>query len=382
MFKPVLYFDHAATTCLYSEVINLLSEDFTHHFANPSSTHRLGHDLSQKITSIKSIFLNSLNANFEDNFYFTSSATESNNTIINGLNLVSGDVVLYSKADHPSVVFPIENLKEKNIEVISLRLLKSGQFDFSFLEDILSKKNISMVVLTQVNHQSGNMYDVKKIAELIKKFSPKAHVHIDAVQAYGKIKTDVSKQIDSMSITAHKIGGPKGIAGLYLKKNHRIKPLFVGGGQQSGFRAGTENYPLVNAFREAAQISLLNLSEKYLVIDGLKRNIEEHIKKNISQAMFPFTETSPYILTFIIPGISTDIILRHLEMKNIFIGTTSACSGRIKAFNPTLAALDIPEKFHKNILRISLGPSTNQHDTSLFINEFLATWKELSYFIK
>jgi cysteine desulfurase len=216
----------------------------------------------------------------------------------------------------------------------------------------------------------------------VKKYSPKAHVHIDAVQAFGKIECTVTNDIDSISIAAHKFGGPKGIAGLYLKKNHRVLPMLLGGRQQGGFRPGTENFPLTNAFFKATKITLLNQAKNFENIDQFNKLIKEAIKEFIPTSQFPFEETSPYILTFIVPGISSDIILRHLEVKNIFVGTTSACSAKIKAYNPTLAALKIPEKCHKNILRISFGSTSNQADIELFLKEFKAVWSELRHFLK
>ena len=185
-----------------------------------------------------------------------------------------------------------------------------------------------------------------------------------------------------MSFTAHKIGGPKGIAGLYLKKSHLIKPLLLGGGQQFDLRSGTESYPLIAAFTEAAELSLNKMNENFTRISLLKKSIKDAIKKNIASALFNFEDTSPYILCFIIPGISSDIILRHLEVKDTYIGSTSACSSRMKGINPSLSAFLIHEKLHKNILRISLGTTSNGPGTQKFIDDFLSVWKELSFFVK
>jgi cysteine desulfurase len=217
---------------------------------------------------------------------------------------------------------------------------------------------------------------------LLKKYSPKAHVHIDAVQAFGKIKTLVSLDINSMTITSHKTGGPKGIAGLYLKKNHLVKPLLLGGGQQEGFRSSTENYPLIAGFVEASKLSLLRRESRFNEISEYKEKLISQIKLMIPKAQFIFKDTSPYIFSFLLPGISSDIILRHLERKNIYIGSTSACSSRIKGQNPTLDALLIPLNLQKSILRISLGPSTNLEEVEHFIKEFSGTWQEISYLLK
>jgi cysteine desulfurase len=377
----MLYFDHAATTLIYPEVLALLHKNLSEDFANPSSNHSLGQNLSLKIDEARQFFLKTLGAHSDDQFIFTSSATESNNTVIKGFEFSPGDTILYSKADHPSIVAPVESLKSIGVELIPILLLKNGTIDYQNLESVLSQKKITMAIFSKVNHQSGNIYDINRLAILVKKFSPLAHIHVDAVQAFLKIDFKISKEIDSVSVTAHKIGGPKGIAGLYLRKNTKIKPLLLGGSQQDNFRAGTESFPLVNAFLLASQISLKNREVNFSEILKIKNMIIEKLS-SINSIQFIFEETSPYIISFILPGISSDIILRHLEVKNIFIGSTSACSSRIKSFNPTLDAFHLPINLHKNILRISLGPTTNQVDSEAFLHAFLITWQELRFLMK
>jgi cysteine desulfurase len=369
------YFDHAASSVIYPEVLDILSQALRDDFANPSSQHILGHALNEKILSYKGDFLKALSANRQDSFIFTSSATESNNTVVKGLTLSSGDTVLYSKADHPSITATAESLVDINLKEIILN--SEGRIDVDTFISMLDS-SVRLVLLTHVNNQSGVIADIDLLAKLVKE-KTKAHVHVDAVQAFGKIKINVGSHIDSMSVTSHKIGGPKGIAGLYLRKGHAVKPLLLGGGQEDGFRSSTVAFPLIVGFHKAMSISLTNRELSFEDVSNLNAVIKSKLISALPMLQFPFSNTSPYIVSFIFPKISSDIILRHLEMHEVYISSTSACSSRISGFNSSLKAMQIPEKFHKNFLRISLGPKTTEVEVSTLIKEFIQVWDSLKH---
>lgn len=366
------YFDHAASSILYPEVLETLSKTLRDDFANPSSQHLLGHNLQEKIQDIRQKIKILIGAKAEDFFVFTSSATESNNTVIQGLNLLEQDLVLYCKGDHPSVVAPVEF---KKLNAKEIKILEDGRIDIDHFENLLSK-DVKLVVLTHVNNQSGVIQDLETLTSLIKR-KTSAHVHVDAVQSFGKINLKVNQHIDSLSITSHKIGGPKGIAGLYLKKSHVVNPLLLGGGQEEGFRSSTQSYPLIEGFYKAIEISMKEKEFAFTKMLNLNEKIKTELLKKIPSIQFPFKYTSPFILSFIIPKISSDIILRHLAMRKVYISSTSACSSKIAGFNPSLFALNIPEKFHKNFLRISFGLRTSENEVETLIKEFISTWESL-----
>lgn len=375
------YFDHAATTAIYPEVLDLLNKSFKEDFANPNSQYLLANNLFKKIDEARLFFLKILNASKDDLFIFTSSATESNNTVIKGLDFVEGDVILYSKADHPSIVGPIEQIAmEKKLQLKIIPLDKSGQVDIEAFNELLSK-DIKLVTLSHVNNQSGAVCDIFFLSQLVKE-KTSAHVHVDAAQSFIKINLKLNNFIDSLSITSHKIGGPKGVAGLYLKKGHAVKPLLLGGSQEHGFRASTQAYPLIAAFFLASKISL-DKSEKAIgEITKMRTFIEDSLKKNIPKIQCPFENTSPYIFTFILPGIPSDVFLRHLETRGFYLSSTSACSSKIKGFNPTLAALNIAENYHKNVIRLSLSLDTNIESVKLLLGAIENVWADIKYLIK
>ncbi|MGZ3806558.1 MAG: cysteine desulfurase family protein [Bacteriovorax sp.] len=374
------YFDHAASSVIYPEVLDLLDRANRESFANPSAQHLLGHALKESIADGRADFLKALGAGINDSFIFTSSATESNNTVIRGLAFEEGDIVLYSKADHPSLVEPILNLKGVLLKEIPLS--DDGLIDEEGFKNLLSvdAHKIKLVALTHVNNQSGAIQAALALALMVKEKS-KAHVHVDAVQSFGKIPVLVGKNIDSLSITSHKIGGPKGIAGLYLKKGHAVRPLLLGGGQEEGLRSSTQAYPLILAFNKAMKISAVNLERTLSKTSAHYELLKGQLLKDIPTIKAPFKTTSPFIFSFILPGISSDIVLRHLEMREVYISSTSACSSRKVGFNPSLYALGIPEKFHKNFLRISLGPKTTTEEVESLLNEFQNVWRDIKHLV-
>lgn len=373
----IYYFDHAASSVIYPEALDILSTAQREDFANPSAQHILGQKLFDKIEDFRNNFLKALSADKNDVMVFTSSATESNNTVIKGLQLKKADVVLYCKADHPSLTAPIEYLaKEFLIELREISLMNDGTIDQQAFENQLSK-DVKFVALTHVNNQSGVVNEVELLAKLVKEKSS-AHVHVDAVQSFSKLKLKNSA-IDSLSFTSHKIGGPKGVAGLILKSGHQVQPLILGGGQEKGMRSSTVAYPLIASFHAAMKISFQNKESSFSKNSKQSELIRARLGANIPSIEFPFKLTSPYIVSFILPGISSDIILRHLETRNVFISSTSACSSKISGYNSTLAAMNIPESLHKNFLRISLGQTTSESEVEILIKEFLDVWNSIKH---
>lgn len=368
------YFDHAASTFLYPEVLDQLQSSLKEDFANPSAQHILGHDLGEKISFYREDFLKTLGASKNDSFIFTSSATESNNTVIKGITFSEGDTILYCRADHPSVTAPVENT---GVQLKEILLNNDGVINVESFE-LLLDSSVKLVVLTHVNNQNGVIQDIDLLARLVKEKSG-AHVHIDAVQSFGKIPFKLIPAIDSISMTSHKIGGPKGIAGLYLKNDHNVKPLLLGGGQENGFRSSTESFPLIKAFHQATKIAINELSFSSQKINQLSEVIRLELLHAIPTIQMPFMVTSPYIVSFILPGISSDIILRHLEIRDVFISSTSACSSKQTGVNPTLSAMHISERFHKNFLRISLGPKTTEEEVKVLLKEFVNVWDSVKH---
>jgi cysteine desulfurase len=380
----MLYLDFAASTPISSRALNVLQRTMLEDFANPSAAHKLGKNLLKRIEEARSEFLNILNAPKGFEFIFTGSATESNNMIIRGLSLCSDDEILYSEADHPSVVNPCKSWSEKNIKVHSYLLDKQGSILIDKLIEQVNDKT-KLVVLSQVNNQSGNHHDINNIAKLIKAKNSKTVVHVDGVQGFAKVETDLSDgNIDSYVISAHKITGPKGISGVSLNKSLKLTPLLIGGGHEEGRRSSTLAAPLIFSFLEATRFLNQDRVKHFEEMLNQQKVLREKIAPLHNNISFPFPleVISPYILTFMFKGLSSDILLRHLEAKDVYIASSSACSSRAKGKSSVFEALNIDEKNHKFMLRVSFGVNTTNEDINHFVEILEEVIKDLSMFIK
>jgi cysteine desulfurase len=373
----MIYLDHAATTPLLLETKNFLLQSLEEDFANASASHKLGKNLHKKIDKARKSLLEMLHAEKDQRLIFTASATESNNMIIKGLSLNPEDAILYSKADHPSLVEPVESLAQNKI----VMPIVMGEIDQVRLVEILSS-NIKLIVLSHVNNQSGTIQEIKTLVKLFRLHLKNVHIHLDAVQSFGKIALNITDlDVDSLALSAHKIGGPKGVAALVLPEKCQIIPLILGGGQEENLRSGTLSTPLILAFEVSAKIMTATLENAQNDLQELSMKIQEALSEH-DNIVFPFQKSSPYILTFLIKGIASDIILRHLEMHDIYASSSSACSAKIKGKSELFSALGLDESVHKNVLRISMARSTTKEDIERFIAILTQILNELKGLIK
>ena len=376
----MIYLDHAASTPIADEALALLNQSLKDDFANPSAAYSLGTELGRRLEQARSFFLQCLQAQDQYQFIFTSSATESNNMVLQGMAVGKPLEICFSQSEHPSIVSPSLAMTQENPAFIrTTPLTESGTVDAYSLMSALTETT-RILCLTHVNNQSGSLTDVMKVAKTIKGRFPKLHIHVDASQSFTKTDLDLREGwIDSLTISAHKMGGPRGVSGLYVKSKIQLKPLLFGGGQEMERRSSTVSTSLALAWQKATELRLEKSREFYFHVRTLNQSLRRELKSNNTDLIFPFEldSTSPYILCLIVPGISSDILLRHLEEKQIFVSSTSACSSRIRGKNSTFEALGIPERFHKNVLRISFSPFTRDEEVQAFAKEFSKTYQEL-----
>jgi cysteine desulfurase len=379
----MLYFDHAASSPLRECVLKNAEALLRTDFANPQAAHKAGSVLLKKIETARAFLLESVEARNGYDFIYTSSATEANNTILCGLGIVAGEEVFVSRADHPSVVVPVQEALKADLNEIPLT--SKGQVDSDKLVQRLGSKT-KLVILSWVNNHSGALNDVAGIAARIKKDFSRVHIHVDGVQAFSKFPLSLqSGEIDSLTVSAHKMGGPKGVSGFFLSKKVSLRPLLWGGGQENNLRSSTENSPLILLWDLALREAFESRQKEFMRASDLSRQLREKLIDAIPAAIFPFGEmpaqVSPWIFTFLLPRISSDVILRHLETKQIFISSSSACSSRVKGENPVFTALNIPRDLHKNVLRVSMGHNSNVDEIDLFVKELARTYSTLVSYI-
>lgn len=371
----MIYFDHAASTPVIESALKIYTESMVEDFSNPSAAHKLGKKSFKKVEKARARILKLLRASKDDQLIFLSSATEANNLLIKGVHLELEDRVHYSLGDHPSTVVPVESLRSNKVLI---PLKAGGVIDEQGLLDSLTEKS-KLIVLSHVNNQSGNHYDILDIARKVKAIVPDIHVHVDGVQAFTKVEVNLSKFIDSYTISGHKLGAPKGVAALFMKKGVEVEILLHGGGHEFGVRSSTVNTPIIISFLEAIEVGLKDLELSLDLVKSHNSNMRESISREELGVSFPFSldETSPYILSFLLPGISSDIVLRHLEMKDIFVASSSACSSRSKGFNAGFSAMKIDDTKHKFVLRVSFSKKTTVEEIDEFVTEFTKVVREI-----
>lgn len=369
--NPV-YLDHAASTPLKARALKALSEASDKAFANPSSAHPLGQELHERIERCRGLFLDFLSASADFRLVFTSSATEANNMIFHGLNREGR--ALFSEADHPSITEPAQKLWKSG--TVSLR--EDGTVCERRLLETVSA-DTSLVALSHVNNQSGTVNEIGRLARALKLKKPDLHIHVDAAQSFGKFEIDLGRwPVDSLALSAHKMGGPKGVAALVLRDGIELKPLLFGGSHEHGLRASTQPFPLIWSWA-AALPEKADLNGSLEKVRSLNRSLRAKLAGCFPEILFPFSGdgASPYILTVILPGIPSDLVLRHLAERKIYVSSTSACSSRIKARNPVFSALGIDERHHKNVLRISFSEASAENEVEDFFGAFRQIYASL-----
>ncbi|NLP47245.1 MAG: cysteine desulfurase [Epulopiscium sp.] len=369
-----IYLDNGATTPPSSEVIQSILQVVKKDYGNPSSLHRKGMQAEEYIKQTSEEIAKWLKVTPKE-VYYTSGGTESNNLAILGVAnayVRSGKHLITTQIEHPSVLEPFKKLEEQGYEVTYLPVNQQGYIDLETLKQAIRPDTI-LVSIMHINNEVGTIQPIDKIGSIIKKINPSTLFHVDAVQSFGKsIIYPKRWNIDLLSISGHKIHGPKGIGVLYIAKDIKIEPLVYGGGQQNGLRSGTENmigiaglYPAVkNAYENLKDhVSHMVQLKKYLV-NELKAKVE-----NISIHGPKLEEGAPHIINLGFKDIRGEVLLHALEDKKIYVSTGSACSSHKSTKSSTLQALGLSDEEILSSIRISFSPYTTREDIEICIAE-------------
>lgn len=379
----MFYFDHAASSRLYPEVIEILSTRYQDSYGNPGAAHLYGVSLRKKIEELRLNFLQKFFKS-EGDFLVTSSATLANNVAIlapmTAAHEASKGEVIYFEGDHPSVVKPILELEKRGWTLKPITLDEHKIMELDSVLDLITEKT-KLLVLTSVNNQSGQLFPVKEIALQARLKNPNLLIHLDASQSFAKFSEEYNL-FDSVTVSSHKMGGPKSVAGLLIKNPKLYQPIFFGGGQQGGLYSGTEDIVLLEAFHKAAELSFMQQSESLEKIKKMNEELRSTLEGFDLGFEFPFPNSSPYILTFLTKAIPSDVFLRLCENKNIFLSSTAACSSRIKGFNPTFKHLGLEEKWHKHVVRLSFSSQTSESEFQGLITGLTSVIQENSFLFK
>lgn len=350
----IVYLDNSATTKPYREVVDKAVFYMTQEYGNPSSLHRLGLDAEKALKEARTAVAKSLGAS-TDEIFFTSGGSEADNmAIIKGIESKKriGNRIITTKVEHPAVLEPFAYMEKQGFETIYIDVDSNGCIDLEQLESEINDQTILISVM-HVNNETGSINPIEKIAKLKKN----AFFHSDAVQSYGKLDINAdSMEIDMISVSGHKIHGPKGIGAIYIRKGTNINPYIMGGRQEKNMRSGTENVPAIAGFGVASDISCTNMRTRTDNMKAVRAHLLEGIKNNISDIKINSPEDgSPSILNVSFLGTRGEVILHMLEDSGIYVSTGSACSSNKKGQSHVLKAMGLTDREIEGALRFSFS---------------------------
>lgn len=353
------YFDNSATTKCAPSVIEKMNEVMNEHYGNPSSLHNVGFDGEKMLSEARSIIAKSLKAD-EKEIIFTSGGTESNNMALLGsamANKRAGRHIITSSIEHASVNAPLKMLEELDYEITYLPCDNNGTVSISELEDNIRDDTI-LVSIMHVNNEIGAVQPIEDIGRIIKKHNSNCLFHVDAIQSFGKYAINPKKMnIDLLSVSGHKIHGPKGSGFLYIKQGTKIKPIIYGGGQERGLRSGTENVYSQCGLGVAVSLMCDDMEENVKKLRTLKEHFVDRIKDMDFATINGLTneQSAPNIVSVSIKDVRAEVVLHSLEEKEIYVSAGSACSSNKPAISKTLQAINVPKEMLDKTVRFSFS---------------------------
>lgn len=360
------YLDNSATTICGKAAADKMVELLTMDYGNPSSLHMKGVIAEKYMTEARKTIAKTLKAE-EKELIFTSGGTESNNLAIIGsaiANKRTGMHVITTSIEHPSVTNPFIWLSENGFEVTYLNVDRYGQMDLEELKNAIRPDTI-LVSIMHVNNEIGALQPIEAAGKIIKAANPKTLFHVDAIQSYGKMVVYPKKwNVDMLSVSGHKIHGPKGSGFLFVKDKTKIKPLIHGGGQQKGMRSGTENVPAIAGLGVAAGEMYRNLEANREHLFALRDYFIEETEKidGVTVNGRKDHDSAPHIVSVSIEGVRAEVILHTLEDRNIYVSAGSACSSNKPAVSSTLQSIGLKKELLDSTVRFSFSVHTTKEE--------------------
>ncbi len=366
-----IYLDNSATTPICKEAKKKMLE-VMECYGNPSSLHSKGFEASRILSDARAKVLASLfvRGGKAENLIFTSSGTEADNLALFGVAYAKArraNRIITTDSEHSAIENSLKKLEEDGFEVVRLST-QNGVIDIDEFTSVMNK-NTLLVTMMYVNNETGALYNLKECFRIAKEVNPDVVTHTDAVQAYMKLKIAPAElKADLISISAHKIHGPKGVGALYISpeiiKKKQIKPIIYGGGQESAFRSGTENLIGIAGFGAAAERSFKNISSDISVMKKLRAYLLDELSKINVKINLPNGECAPHIVNITLPSIKSETMLHHLSSNGIYVSSGSACSSNSssKKVSRALRGFGLTDFEADCSMRISLSPFNTKDD--------------------
>ncbi|HEL9644435.1 cysteine desulfurase [Streptococcus suis] len=372
----MIYFDNAATTQVYPEVLKTYTEVATKIWGNPSSLHNLGSQATRILEASRKQIAELLGKDSKE-IFFTSGGTEGDNWVIKGVAFEKahlGKHIIVSAIEHPAVKESALWLKTQGFEVDLAPVNAQGFVDVSALESLI-RPDTTLVSIMAVNNEIGAIQPIQEISQLLAD-KPTISFHVDAVQAIGKVPTEryLTDRVDFASFSGHKFHSVRGVGFVYVKAGKKIAPLLTGGGQESDKRSTTENVAGIAATAKALRLTLDKATDSKKRLAAMKQILVDELGKYDDVTVFSGIEDFvPSIVTFGIKNIRGEVIVHAFEDHQIYISTTSACSSKAGKPAGTLIAMGVPQKLAQTAVRISLDDDNDMGQ----IEQFLTIFKQI-----
>ncbi len=379
-----IYLDNSATTKPYEKVVEKMVYALTTDYANPSAVHKKGVEVEKNIKKIRQEIARSIGCKDKE-IIFTSGGTEANNTIIRGianLHKKRKNHIITTNIEHPSVLRTMEDLEEQGFEVTYLKVNDKGTVNIDDVKNAI-KENTILISMMHVNNEIGSIQPIKEVGKYISTLKEKVYLHVDAVQSFAKINFKPSRyNIDFMSVSGHKLHGPKGIGFMYVKENNKIKPMLTGGGQEIGIRSGTENVAGIYGIGESIDIIMSDLNSKIEKIEKLKVLLKDFIVENIDDIKVNSPEDGVcHILNISFKDVKGEVLLHHLAQQGVFVSTGSACSSKKKGSH-VLNAIGLTPQEIDGAIRFSLSDMTTEEEINEACEIIKKSVEELRFIIR
>ena len=367
-----IYLDNSATTKICDEALKKYVEVSENNFGNPSSLHTLGFNAEKELDAARAAVLSSI-GDKDATVIFTASGSEANNLAIIGRALSKerykkSAKIITSMGEHASVTSPFASLEAMGFKTAEIPT-KDGRLDLSALEKELTG-DVILVSVMMVNNETGALYDISALSRLVKQKCPEALIHVDATQSYMKVRfTRRSLGADMITLSSHKIEGPKGVGALVVDnkiiKSKGIAPQILGGGQEDGMRSGTENVPAVAAFGEAVRVGMKSIDENIARLNALRSSLIEKIREDEILSAISVTDPeshAPHIINLTLPSIKSETALHFLSSLGIYVSSGSACSSNSNHRSGALTAYGRSEAEADSSIRISFSHRNDESD--------------------
>ncbi|MBJ6365739.1 cysteine desulfurase [Staphylococcus hominis] len=378
----MIYLDNAATTKPNQAVLDSFLKVSEKAYYNANSPHQMGLQSEKILLQAKSRVKEMLNLNKNADIIFTSGATESNNIALKGIALRKkqfANVIITSVLEHPSVLEVMRYLETQGFILKYVNVTPNGQIDINHLEQLMTD-NVGLVTCMYVNNVMGQIQPIKEIGSLLKQY-PKAHFHVDGVQALGKIPMQL-EDVNSISFSGHKFNGLKGQGILIIDNKEKIEPTIFGGGQEYGIRSGTVNLAMNVSLVKAMEIAIQNLDELNHRLSRYNKVIRECLSQYKGVYINSPENSAPHILNIAFPGVKGEVLVNAFSKLDIMVSTTSACSSKREKLNEVLLAMGIKDNRIEGSVRLSMGETTTEKDIEQFKDKLELIYAQIKELLK